>query len=46
MFDEIKKILAEEFSIDEEKITPEAEFVNDLGINYYPGVFSYRFFYI
>ena len=30
MFDEIKKILAEEFSIDEEKITPEAEFVNDL----------------
>ena len=33
MFDEIKKILAEEFSIDEEKITPEAEFVNDLGIN-------------
>ena len=33
MFDEIKKILAEEFSIDEEKITPEAELVNDLGIN-------------
>ena len=33
MFDEIKKILAEEFSIDEEKITPEAEFVNDVGIN-------------
>ncbi|MGN1096001.1 MAG: acyl carrier protein [Eubacteriales bacterium] len=33
MFEEIKKILAEEFSIEEDKITPEAEFVNDLGIN-------------
>ena len=33
MFEELKKILVEEFSIDEEKITLEAEFVNDLGIN-------------
>jgi acyl carrier protein len=33
MFEEIKNILVEEFSIDEDKITPEAEFVNDLGIN-------------
>ncbi|MBQ8447523.1 MAG: acyl carrier protein [Clostridia bacterium] len=33
MFEELKKILVEEFSIDEDKITPEAEFVNDLGIN-------------
>jgi len=33
MFEEIKKILVEEFSIDEDKITLEAEFVNDLGIN-------------
>jgi acyl carrier protein len=33
MFEEIKKILVEEFSIDEDKITPDAEFVNDLGIN-------------
>lgn len=33
MLEEIKKILIEEFSIDEEKITPQAEFVNDLGIN-------------
>ncbi|MBE6654193.1 MAG: acyl carrier protein [Ruminococcaceae bacterium] len=33
MLEEIKKILVEEFSIDEEKITPQAEFVNDLGIN-------------
>ena len=33
MFEEIKKILVEEFSIDEDKITPQAEFVNDLGIN-------------
>ena len=32
MFEEIKNILVEEFSIDEDKITPEAEFVNDLGI--------------
>ena len=27
------KILVEEFSIDEDQITPQAEFVNDLGIN-------------
>ena len=33
MFEELKKILVEEFSIDEEKITLEAVFVNDLGIN-------------
>ena len=33
MFEELKKILIEEFSIDEDKITLEAEFVNDLGIN-------------
>lgn len=33
MLEEIKKILVEEFSIDEDKITPQAEFVNDLGIN-------------
>ena len=33
MFEEIKNILVEEFSIDEDKITPEAEFVNDLCIN-------------
>ena len=33
MLEEIKKILVEEFSIDEEKITLQAEFVNDLGIN-------------
>ena len=33
MFEELKKILVEEFSIDEDKITPQAEFVNDLGIN-------------
>lgn len=33
MFEEIKKILVEEFSVEEDKITPDAEFVNDLGIN-------------
>ena len=33
MLEEIKKILVEEFSIDEDKITPQAEFVYDLGIN-------------
>lgn len=33
MFEEIKKILVEEFSIEEDKITLGAEFVNDLGIN-------------
>ncbi len=33
MFEEIKKILVEEFSIEEDKITLESEFVNDLGIN-------------
>ncbi len=33
MFEEIKKILVEEFSVEEDKITLDAEFVNDLGIN-------------
>ena len=33
MFEELKKILVEEFSIEEDKITLESEFVNDLGIN-------------
>ncbi len=33
MFEEIKKILMDEFSIDEEKIVAEADFINDLGIN-------------
>jgi acyl carrier protein len=33
MFEEIKNILVDEFGIDEDKITPDAEFVNDLGIN-------------
>ena len=33
MFEEIKKILVEEFSIEEDKITLGSEFVNDLGIN-------------
>ena len=33
MLEEIKKILVEEFSIEEDKITLESEFVNDLGIN-------------
>ncbi len=33
MFEEIKALLAEEMSIDEEQITENAEFVNDLGFN-------------
>ncbi len=33
MFEEIKDLLVEEMSIDEEEIKPEAEFVNDLGFN-------------
>ncbi len=33
MFEEIKNMLVEEMSIDESEITPEAEFVNDLGFN-------------
>ena len=33
MFEEIKALLADEMSIDTEKITEDAEFVNDLGFN-------------
>ncbi len=33
MFEEIKAMLAEEMSIDEELITENAEFINDLGFN-------------
>ncbi len=33
MFEEIKKILVDEMQIDPSDITPEAELVNDLGIN-------------
>lgn len=33
MFDNVKKMLVEDLSIAEEKITAEAELVNDLGIN-------------
>ena len=33
MFEELKNILVDEFGVDEDKITLEAEFVNDLGIN-------------
>ena len=32
-FAEFKKVLAEELSIDEEKITPEASFINDLFVD-------------
>ena len=33
MYEELKKLLIEEMQIEEEKITPEAELVNDLGFN-------------
>lgn len=33
MFEEVKKILVEEMEVDEELITPQAEFVNDLKLN-------------
>ena len=33
MFEKIKTLLVEELSIAESEITPEAELVNDLGIN-------------
>ncbi len=33
MFEEIKNIIVEEFNIDEDIITPESEFANDLGLN-------------
>jgi len=33
MFEKVKKLLVEELSVDEGAITPEAELVNDLGIN-------------
>jgi acyl carrier protein len=33
MFDKLKDLLASELSIDPAEITPEAELVNDLGIN-------------
>jgi acyl carrier protein len=32
-FAEFKKVLAEELSVDEEKITPEASFINDLFVD-------------
>ena len=33
MYEQLKTILIEEMQIDEEKISPEAELVNDLGFN-------------
>lgn len=33
MYEELKKLLVEEMQIDEDKITPDAELVNDLGFN-------------
>lgn len=33
MFEKVKKILVEDLSVDEGAISPEAELVNDLGIN-------------
>ncbi len=33
MFDTVKKILIDDLQIDEKDITPEAELINDLGIN-------------
>ncbi|MFY9382102.1 MAG: acyl carrier protein [Eubacteriales bacterium] len=33
MFDEIKKILAEELQVNEDLITMDAELANDLGVN-------------
>ena len=33
MYEELKKLLVEEMQIEEEKIAPDAELVNDLGFN-------------
>jgi len=33
MFDRVKNILIEELHVDESEITPDAELINDLGIN-------------
>ncbi len=33
MYEEFKKLLVEEMQIEEDKITPDAELVNDLGFN-------------
>lgn len=33
MFEEIKKILVDELQVEEKLVTPEAELINDLGIN-------------
>ena len=33
MFEDVKKILVEDLSVAEDRIVPEAELVNDLGIN-------------
>jgi acyl carrier protein len=33
MFEKVKALLVEELSIEESQITPDAELVNDLGIN-------------
>lgn len=33
MFEELKKILVEEMGVEEELVTPQAEFVNDLKLN-------------
>lgn len=33
MFDKVKSLLVDELSIDASEITPDAELVNDLGIN-------------
>lgn len=33
MFEKVKKLLVDELSVKEEDITPDAELINDLGIN-------------
>ena len=33
MFEDIKKMLVDELTIDESAVTPDAELVNDLGLN-------------
>ena len=33
MFDKVKELLVEELSVNAEDVTPDAELVNDLGIN-------------
>ena len=33
MFEDVKKMLVEDLSVSEDRIVPEAELVNDLGIN-------------